>query len=693
MSLLNTPIRKVSTGRGAVSALALIIGLAAAPAMAQQAAATSENGETIVVTGQAKIGEYGLDLTARDLTADPGTDFERYASGAWIDRTEIPGDRPSVGSFYNLREAVQEEVKGLITGAPAGTQYGALYTSYMDERAIERVGLAPLKRDLAEVRGISDKSEFARFMGGTYDSFGITLFGGSPYADTDDPTMNVMWLGQSGLGLPQKDYYFKDDYAKQRGAYMDYIERTFRMLGVSNPRESASRVMTFETYVAELSWNADDQRDIAKINNPMSTAQLKTYAPGFDWAAFFGGYGVPDQQRMIVNENTAIRALAGLYDATDLETLKLWQQFHVAHQAAPYLNKAMVDSRFAFTSTLSGVSEQRARWKRAVDTVDSSLGEVVGEAYVAEYFPPVAKAKMNDLVKNVKLAMADRIRGSEWMSAKTQDAALEKLTRMDVMVGYPDEWRDYSSLAMTPASLYENAVNATKFNADYQMSFLGKPVDRKLWGMNPQTVNAYNGGLENKMVFPAGILQAPFFDPNADAAVNYGAIGVVIGHEISHGFDDQGRKIDADGAVRDWWTAQDAERFEAEAAKFGAQYAAFEVVPGSFINPDLTMGENIADLAGVLVAYDAYKKSLGGREAPVIDGLTGDQRFFLAYAQVWRSKAREDSLRNQVTTDPHSPARYRTIAPLRNVDAWYEAFGVTRDDPMYIAPADRARIW
>lgn len=673
----------------ATAASALALGLAlASPSFAEE---TDAN--TIVVTGQAKIGDFGLDLTARDTAADPGDDFERYASGAWIDRTEIPGDRPSVGSFYNLREDVTEEVNGLITQAPAGTQYGALYTSFMNEAAIERAGLAPLMRDLAQVDALSDKSAFARYMGATYGKFGGSLFGAGPYADPDDPTMNALWMFSGGLGLPEKEYYFDAKFADQRGAYLAYLERTFRNIGEASPREAASRVLTFETYVAQLNWDAEQKRQIEKINNPMSGRELAAYAPGVDWDAFFAGHNIPPQERIIVTDNTAVKAIAALFASTDLATLKLWQKAQVTHQASPYLNQKMVESRFQYTSALNGTSEQRARWKRAVDTIDGSLGELVGEAYVDEYFPKIAKTRMDELVRNLKLAMADRIGENDWMSPETKEAALDKLERMDVMVGYPEKFRDYSQLPMSPDDLYGNMIAASQFNADYEMGDLGKPVDRKKWGMNPQTVNAYNGGLENKMVFPAGILQPPFFDPWADPAVNYGAIGVVIGHEISHGFDDQGRKIDASGAIRDWWTAGDAERFEAEAKKFGAQYAGFEVVPGSFINPDLTMGENIADLAGVLVAHDAYKKSLGGEEAPVIDGLTGDQRFFLAYAQVWRAKAREDSLRNQVATDPHSPARYRTIAPLRNVDAWYEAFGITPDDAMYIAPEDRARIW
>ncbi len=394
-----------------------------------------------------------------------------------------------------------------------------------------------------------------------------------------------------------------------------------------------------------------------------------------------------------MGENTAVRDLAALFAETPLATLKLWQQFHIASQASPYLTKAMVDSRFEYTRSLSGVGEIRPRWKRAVDLVDGSLGELVGQDYVARHFPASSKAKMDALVGNLKLAMAGRIKSNDWMSPATKEAALLKLSRMEVMVGYPDKFRSYDTLAIDAGDLYGNVQRAGKFNADYAMSDLGKPVDRKKWGMNPQTVNAYNGGLENKIVFPAGILQAPFFDPNADDAVNYGAIGAVIGHEITHGFDDQGRKIDATGAVRDWWSESDGKRFEERAKVLGAQYAAYEAVPGAFVNPDLTMGENIADNAGLQIAYDAYLMSLNGKEAPALDGLTGKQRVFLGWAQVWRSKAREDSLRQQVATDPHSPGRFRLYGPVRNIDAWYDAFGVKQGDKLYIAPEKRAKIW
>jgi putative endopeptidase len=396
---------------------------------------------------------------------------------------------------------------------------------------------------------------------------------------------------------------------------------------------------------------------------------------------------------MIVNEKTAIKQIAALYAKTPLTTLKEWEAFHTADQAAPYLNKAMVDSRFDFVKTLSGVSEQRPRWKRSLSLVDGSLGELIGQDYVAKYVPASSKAKMVELVANLKTAMAARIQGNSWMSDATKKAAIDKLSKMDVMVGYPDKFRDYGALEIKADDLYGNVERASAFNYAYDMEDLGKPVNHKKWVMNPQTVNAYNGGGENKIVFPAGILQPPFFDPNADDAVNYGGIGAVIGHEISHGFDDQGRKFDASGSVRDWWTAEDGKRFDAEAKVFGDEYAKFEAAPGAFVNPKLTMGENIADFAGVQVALDAYHHSLGGKPAPVIDGLTGDQRFFLAYAQVWREKQREDAIRSQVTTDPHSPGRFRIWGPLRNVQAWYDAFGITPDNAMYIPPEKRAKIW
>jgi putative endopeptidase len=666
----------------AATLVAATLPLATSPLVAQAAAAA-----------QAKIGTWGVALENRDLSVKPGDDFQLYTSGKWLEATQIPADRPNIGAFTDLRELTQEQAQGLIQNAPAGSKYGTLFASFMDEAKAEQVGLAPLLADLAGLNAISSKADFARYMGATTGRFGISLVDGGPYADTANPEMNVLWLSQGGIGLPDREYYFDAQFARQKEAYAAYITRTMAMIGNSDPAAATDAIMAFETAIAEKSWKIADRRDVDKLNNPMSSTELAAYAPGIEWAAMFEGAGIPAQNRMIVNENTAIRDISALYASTPLATLKLWQAFHIADQAAPYLNKAMVDSRFDYTKSISGVTEQRPRWRRAVGLVDGSLGELLGQDYVSRYFPASSKSQMEGLVANLKLAMADRITNNAWMSAPTKTAALEKLGRMDVMVGYPDKFRNFDGLQIVAGDLYGNVQRASKFNADYAMADLGQPVDRKKWGMNPQTVNAYNGFLENKIVFPAGILQAPFFDPAADPAVNYGAIGAVIGHEISHGFDDQGRKVDSTGRVRDWWTAEDGTRFEAEAKVLGDQYAAYEAAPGAFVNPTLTMGENIADFAGVQVALDAYHKSLNGHAAPVIDGLSGDQRFFLAFAQVWRGKAREDALRNQVATDPHSPQRFRAIGPLRNVEAWYQAFNVQPGERMYITPAARAKIW
>ena len=643
--------------------------------------------------GKAAIGAWGVDLSGGDPSVKPGDDYFRFTAGKWFDATTIPGDRASVGAFNDLRERTQDQLKTLVTSAAPGSKVANFYSSFMDEAKLETVGIAPLLRDIAVIKAIKTKGEFARYMGTTSGRFGAAVVDFGVSSDTANPNLNVLYMGQSGLGLPEREYYFADQFKKQRDAYKAYIVRTMTTLGYPNPAGVADTIIAFETQIAAKSWKIADRREIEKLNNPMSTAQLMAYAPGIEWTQYFAGGKIPAQKRIIVGENTAIRDIAKIYANTPLSTLKLWQAFQVASQAAPYLNKAMVDSRFEFTKTLSGVSENRPRWKRGVDLAGGSLGELVGQDYVGKFFPASSKAKMEVLVGNLKIAMAGRIKANEWMGASTKAAALEKLGKMDVMVGYPDKWRDYTALQIVAGDLYGDVQRTAVFNNNYQMSFLGKPVDRKLWGMNPQTVNAYNGGLENKIVFPAGILQAPFFDPNADDAVNYGAIGAVIGHEISHGCDDQGRKIDAAGKVRDWWTAADGKRFEEQAAIFGAQYAAFEPVPGAHINPKLTMGENIADFAGVSVAFDAYHASLGGKEAPVIDGLTGDQRFFLAYAQVWRTKAREDAVRNQIATDPHSPGMFRAFAPLRNVQAWYDAWSVKPGDKLYIAPEQRAKIW
>jgi len=638
------------------------------------------------------FGSWGVDLTGMDRSVNPADDFDRYVNGAWADKTQIPADQASAGVGYDVFNLTQEQIRALIENAPATTQLGAMYQSFMNESVVEKVDDKPLQADLKLVAALADRDAFTKFMGQTNGRFGFTIAGPAVAGDPSTPETNVLWLGQAGLGLPDRDYYLNATFKPQLDAYRAYIERTFSMVNYPDPAKSADAVIAFETAIATASWPVADRRDLDKVNNPMSLAELQSYAPGLNWDAYFTASSIPSRNRVIVLEKTAIRDIAALYAQTPLDTLKAWQAFHVADQAAPYLSKRFVDSRFTFTKTLSGVTELRPRWKRGATLIDTTLGELLGRTYVETYFPATSKAMMTELVANLKTAMGSRIQRNDWMSAETKKAALEKLSRMDVMVGYPDKWRDYSTLKVDAGDLYGNVERSGQFEWEYQLSDLDKTVDKKKWAMTPQTVNAYNGGLENKIVFPAGILQAPLFDPKADAAVNYGAIGAVIGHEISHGFDDQGRKIDATGAVRDWWSASDAERFNAQAKKFGAQYETYFPVPGMHINGQLTMGENIADMAGVLIALDAYHASLKGKPAPVVDGLSGDQRFFLAYAQAWRTKQRDDALRSQMASDPHSPAKFRVIGPLRNVDAWYTSFDVSTGK-YFVKPEERVRIW
>jgi putative endopeptidase len=638
------------------------------------------------------FGTWGIDLAGMDRRVQPGDDFDTLVNGTWKIKTPIPADQPSTGVGYDVYNLTQGQIRALIEKAPPTSQLGAMYRSFMDEARVESLDDKPLQQDLKRVAAIGTRSEFTKYMGQTNGTFGSAVVGPAVAPDPSNPTVNTLFLGQAGLGLPDRDYYLKDAFKVQLDAYRAFIERTFTMIGYPEPAKLADQVLAFETAIAKASWAAADRRDIDKVNNPMTIAELQGYAPGLEWDAYLTASSITRRDRTIVLEKTAIKDIAALYDRTPLDTLKAWQAFHVAEQASPYLSKRFVDSRFAFVKTLSGVTEQRPRWKRGATLIDTTLGELLGRAYIDAYFPPSSKAQMSELVANLKDAMGGRIRRSDWMSADTKKAALEKLGKMEVMVGYPDKWRDYTALKVDAGDLYGNVQRSGRFEWEYQLSDLGKPVDRQKWGMTPQTVDAYNGSLENKIVFPAGILQPPFFDPTADPAVNYGAIGAVIGHEISHGFDDQGRKIDATGAVRDWWTTVDAERFDAQAKGLGAQYDTYEPVPGMHINGQLTMGENIADMAGVLIALDAYHASLKGASARTIDGFTGDQRFFLAFAQCWRGKQRDDALRAQMASDPHSPARFRIIGPLRNVDAWYSAFGIT-NGKYYLKQEQRAHIW
>ncbi|PZU77343.1 MAG: peptidase M13 [Brevundimonas sp.] len=646
------------------------------------------------------FGTWGFDLAGRDTAVKPGDDFNEYANGTYLRTTEIPADKARFGPFDVLYENAQAQLKSIIEASAANPvnanaqKVGALYASFMDEARIEQLGATPLAADLAAVKAVKDHADMARLMGQSHEGFGASLFGIDVFEDLQKPDMNSAYLGQGGLGLPDRDYYLKPDFAAQREAYLAYLTRTLTAIGWTDPAKSAADILAFETKVAEKQWTTVERRQIDKLYNPAKAADLPTLAPGVDWAAFLSGAKVSDVETLVLMENTAIPGIAQVFADTPIETLKAWQAFNVVDQASPYLSQAFVDSRFEFRGkTLRGQPENRPRWNRGVALVDGQLGEVLGQEYVRLHFPASSKAQMETLVGNIRDAMTERLKHVDWMSEPTREQALYKMSKFGVKIGYPDKWRSYDGLELKPDDLYGNVERSAAFEWDYKRGKIGKPVDPLEWGMTPQTVNAYYNPPRNEIVFPAAILQAPFFDPNADPAVNYGGIGAVIGHEITHGFDDQGRKSDGDGVLRDWWTPEDAARFEERAKVLGAIYDKLEPIPGMHVNGELTMGENIADLGGLLLALDAYHKSLNGQPAPVIDGLTGDQRVFLGWAQVWREKSREAALKEQLTTDPHSPGPVRAATSPRNIDAWYAAFGVSPDQKEYIAPDARARIW
>jgi putative endopeptidase len=512
--------------------------------------------------------------------------------------------------------------------------------------------------------------------------------------DAKDPTHNTLSASQAGLGLPDRDYYLKDAFKDKKAKYRDYVARLLDMVGWPDPQRHADAIVALETRIAEASWSRAESRDRDKTYNPVTPAELDAYAPGFPWSAWLEAAQVGGAARIVVRQKSAFPKLATIFADTPVETLQAWAAVRVVDQTAPYLSKRFVEARFAFRNReLGGQPEDRPRWKRATQLVNGSLGESLGAEYVARHFPPQSKAKMEELVGQVKLALRGRIERLQWMTPETKAKALEKLSRFGVKIGYPNKWRDYSALKIDPDDLVGDVRRATGFRWAEAVAKLAKPVDPEEWGMTPQTVNAYYTTTRNEIVFPAAILQAPFFDPDADMAINYGGIGGVIGHELTHGFDDQGRKSDGHGVLTDWWQPADVDKFQAEANKFGAQYDAYAVAPGVNVKGAQTMGENIADLGGILLALDAYRASLDGRPAPVLDGYTGDQRVFLGWAQVWRAKARPDALKQQTTSDSHSPARFRVDGPMRNIDAWYDAWGVKPGDKLYLKPEDRARIW
>ena len=647
------------------------------------------------------FGTWGYDASGEDVSVAPGKDFFLYANGRWLADAQIPPDRTSYGNFDKLTVLSENRTRLIIEAAAAGrlsdpdaAKIGAAYRAFMDQSRIDALDAKPLAPDLDAIRAEASREDVAAVMGRAVKSFQGAIFDVSIQADEKAPTRYAVYLDAGGLGLPDRDYYLQPGFAAKKAAYQAYAAKMLGQIGWADPDAAAQAIVALETQIAEASWSRAEQRDVDKTYNPMTVDELSAYAPGFDFRRFMAAADLGATGRVVLASNTAFPKIAKIFAATPLDTLKAWQAFHVVDGAAPYLSDRFVQASFAFRGqTLSGQPQIRPRWKRGVSFVQGALGEAVGRLYVAQYFTPQAKAQMDALVGDLKTALKGRIERLTWMEPATKQKALEKLAKFTVKIGYPVKWRDYGPLTVTDDDLYGDAERSDTYEWARQVRRLNDPVDKLEWDMTPQTVNAYYNPTNNEIVFPAAILQPPFFDPTADSAVNFGGIGAVIGHEMTHGFDDQGRKSDGDGALSDWWSATDAKKFEAQAARLGDQFSAFEPVPGAHIQGALTMGENIADMGGLLLALDAYHASLHGQPAPVIDGLTGDQRLLLGFAQIWRNKIRDDALRQRLVSDPHSPAHYRVVGTVRNVDAWYDAFGIKPTDPMYVPPADRVRIW
>ena len=652
-----------------------------------------------------RYGTWGIDLEGMDRSVKPGDDFFKYVNGKWAATTQIPADKTGYGAFAVLGDLSETRVHALLDRWAADKSLKAgsdeakvamVYRTYLDEATAEKLDAKPIQPYLDAVKKAKTHEDMARSMGGAERGFGSSFFGASVGDDAKNPDKNVLYISQGGLGLADREFYLRDNFKPQKERYQKYVADMLTLIGWNEPEKSAADIVALETSLAEAHWTRAESRNRDKTYNLTTLADLEKNSPGFPWLIAFKEAGLDKVDHAVVRQSTALPKIARIFADTPVATLQAWQAFHIVDDAAPLLSKRFVDAHWEFRSKfLNGTTEQRPRWKRAVGAAEGTMGEAIGRTYVAEYFPPESKAKMEQLVAGLRAAMKGRIENLQWMGPETKARALDKLAHFTVKIGYPSEWRDYSKLQIREGDLVGNSERAAKFEWARDVALLNKPVDKKEWGMTPQTVNAYYQATKNEVVFPAAILQPPFFDPKADMAVNYGGIGAVIGHEITHGFDDQGRKSDGTGMLRDWWSPEDAAKFEVQAARYGAQYEAinFPQLPGIHIIGKLTMGENIGDLGGILMALDAYHLSLHGQPAPVIDGFTGDQRVFLGWAQVWRTLTRDDALRQLITTNPHSPGHVRAFAPLRNVDAWYEAFGVKEGDAEYVKPEDRVRIW
>jgi predicted metalloendopeptidase len=650
----------------------------------------------------------GLELQYRDTSVRPQDDFYRYVNGKWLATKEIPADKGAYGSFYELRDTVQEQLRPLIdelprildAADPDLQKITDLYASFLDERTLETRGARPLTAEFARIAGLKDTAGISALIA-HLNRIGVPApFTPAVHLDVKDTTRYVFDLGEDGLGLPDRDYYLKDDekLVQIRGQYREHVQKMLALSGDRKAAAAAEAILKLETELARVQWSKVENRDPVKTYNKVALDQLATLAPGVDWKTYVAQSGIAGKvDYVIVSQPSYLTAFARILHDTPLPVWKSYFRWHVLTTMAPYLSKRYVDENFAFYGkALRDIPEDRPRWKRGLALVEQAMGEGLGKAYVSKYFPPASKARMDQLVQNLLAAYKADIDTLEWMSPATREKAQAKLAKFTVKIGYPAKWRDYGALKIARDDLAGNVVRAAVFEYDRNVAKLGQPVDRGEWEMSPQTVNAYYEPEYNEIVFPAAILQPPFFNARADDAANYGGIGAVIGHEISHGFDDQGSQYDGDGKVLDppgWFTSADLDKYKARTHALVEQYAAYAPVPGFPINGELTLGENIADNSGLAISYKAYRMALAGAAAPVIDGLTGDQRFFMGWAQVWRSKSRDKQAILLIKSDPHSPGQFRGLLPEMNQAAFYTAFDIKPGDKMYLAPERRVTIW
>ena len=687
--------------RAALAIAATLACAAFAPTQAQTAAAATKTPAAKAVAGK-KLGS-GVDRSGMDKSVRPQDDLYLATNGAWVKTTEIPADKSAWGAFYQLRDRTDHEVRGLIEGLQASKpadgsnaqKVNDYFRSYLDEAAIDKAGLAPVEASLKDVDSVKDAGMLVGLMG-HWQGVVRTPLAVDSNPDLDDPTVYVADFRQGGLGLPDRDYYLKTDerFAKARTAYADYLTKLFTLSGDTDGATHAAAVIALETKIATAQWPRDKTRDPKLSHNPKTPAELDALGPGFDFPTFEAQSQLQPGKIVIVRQPDYVTALAGLVKSESLDTWKLYMKACRLDEAAAVLPAAFRDASYQYHDVaIAGVKEQQPRWQRGVAQTNGALGEAVGQLYVARYFPPEYRARMQALVANLLKTYSTSIDGLAWMSPATKKEAHLKLSKYGVKIGYPDTWRDYSALVVRAGDALGNADRADAFEYHRQIVRTGGPVDRTEWGMTPQTINAYYSGNKNEIVFPAAILQPPFFNVAADDAVNYGAIGAVIGHEISHGFDDKGSQLDGDGRLRDWWTDDDRKAFENVTNRLVAQYEAYQPIPGQHLNGKLTLGENIADLSGLQIAYKAWKLSLGGKPSPVIDGFTGEQRFIYGFAQVWRNKTRDERALQLLTIDPHSPGQFRADGATINADAYHDAFHTKPGDKMWKAPDDRLRLW